>query len=214
MARGKRRFLSCFWVSGLILISVAGCDEPAVPHSPVTNQPGPPPPPPPLGQAPPDNTSAVGQQPPYQPSVAEASESPQPPSPIDASQRQMNREPHSDSHATRPTPNPSANRPLRFIAKLSAGTALPQTLPTGTAMGMSVDYVLQGELPASAAATVWVIESAQGEQAIPVQLNAKGNLMTFVNMRPEHGPFRSYLAVVYSDGREVPISRKIDMRSP
>jgi hypothetical protein len=123
-------------------------------------------------------------------------------------------EPHSDSHATRPTPNPSANRPLRFIAKLSAGTALPQTLPTGTAMGMSVDYVLQGELPASAAATVWVIESAQGEQAIPVQLNAKGNLMTFVNMRPEHGPFRSYLAVVYSDGRKVPISRKIDMRSP
>ena len=39
--------------------------------------------------------------------------------------------------------------------------------------------------------------------------------MTFVtDMRPEQGPFRSYLAIVLADGRKVPISPKIDMQSP
>lgn len=81
-------------------------------------------------------------------------------------------------------------------------------------MGMSVDYVVQEALPASATATLWVIESARGVREVPVRLLPKGNLMAFTDMRPEHGPFHSYLVVVYSDGRKVPISRKIDMRSP
>ena len=83
-------------------------------------------------------------------------------------------------------------------------------------MGMSVDYVLLDTLPTSAVQTVWVIESAQGaSRDVPVPLNAQGNLMTFVtDMRPEHGPFRSYLAILLADGRKVPISPKIDMQSP
>ena len=83
-------------------------------------------------------------------------------------------------------------------------------------MGMSVDYVLTNALPSAAERTVWVIESAQGASTdVPVRLDAQGNLMTFVtDMRPEHGPFRSYLAIVFADGRKVPISPKIEMRSP
>ena len=83
-------------------------------------------------------------------------------------------------------------------------------------MGMSADYVLQRTLPTSAVRTVWVIESAlSGSRDVPVSLNARGNLLTFVtDMRPEHGPFRSYLAILLADGRKVPISPKIDMQSP
>lgn len=100
-------------------------------------------------------------------------------------------------------------------ARLSAGVALPQSLPDGTAMGFSVDYVLPGNLPTSASRTVWLIESAKGGSVvIPVVLAAKGNLSTFVQrMRPEHGPFQSYLAILMPDGRQLPISPKITMKS-
>ena len=33
-------------------------------------------------------------------------------------------------------------------------------------------------------------------------------------MKPEDGPFRSYLAIVLADGQKVAISPKIDMQSP
>jgi hypothetical protein len=77
-------------------------------------------------------------------------------------------------------------------------------------------YVVVGTVPTSAGQTVWVIETARGASAnVPVRLDTRGNLMTHVtHMRPEHGPFRSYLAVVLQDGSTVPISRKIDMKTP
>ncbi len=103
-----------------------------------------------------------------------------------------------------------------YPAKLSAGVALPQSLPTGTAMAMSVDYVLQGPLPTSAVQTVWVIEAARGgTAALPVPLKTNGNLMTFVTtMKPDDGPFQSYLAVIFSNRTRQPISAKVEMRSP
>ena len=82
-------------------------------------------------------------------------------------------------------------------------------------MGMSVDYVLTSALPTSTNQIIWAIESAQGAtQDVPVSLDARRNLLTFADLKPEQGPFRSYLAIVQPDGRKLPISSKIDMRSP
>ncbi len=99
-------------------------------------------------------------------------------------------------------------------ARLSAGVALPQSLPTGTTMGFSVDYVFAAGQPASNMKTVWVIEMAKrGAAEIPVRLRARGNLNAFVpGARPEHGPFQCYLAVVATNGQRLPISPKVAMK--
>jgi hypothetical protein len=83
-------------------------------------------------------------------------------------------------------------------------------------MGMSVDYVLIDAEPPSGGETVWVIEASRGANVqIPVRLRGEGNLMEFVpQWQPTDGPFRSYLAVRFSDGRLVPMSDTIDMASP
>ena len=99
--------------------------------------------------------------------------------------------------------------------KLSAGVALPQPLPNGTAMGFSVDYVVLEDLPPSDGEIKWVIESAKESTEVDVQLDSEGNLTTFApTMKPEDGPFQSYLAIVASDGHKLPISPTIAMRSP
>ena len=103
----------------------------------------------------------------------------------------------------------------QFYARLSAGVALPQSLPNGTTMGFSVDYVLSRNLPGSGNRSIWVIQSAKGGSvAIPVQLKAKGNLSAFApGLRPEHGPFQSYLAIQMPDGRQQVIAPKVAMKS-
>ncbi len=102
-----------------------------------------------------------------------------------------------------------------FYARLSAGVALPQSLPNGTTMGFSVDYALSRKLPSSGSRSIWVIQSAKGGSvAIPVQLKAKGNLSTFApGLRPEHGPFQCYLAIQMPDGRQQAISPKVAMKT-
>jgi len=95
--------------------------------------------------------------------------------------------------APAPSAAPSAGTPLSI--QLSAGTALPQTLPDGTAMGFSVDYQFTEGRPDPSARYFWVIERTQGSPARqPVRLEARGTLQGFVNdFRPEHGPFQAHL---------------------
>ena len=79
--------------------------------------------------------------------------------------------------------------------RLSAGVALPQSLPTGTAMGFSVDYEFVRHPPTGPANFFWVIESGKG-QAVrqPVQMTARGTLQGFVTQfRPEHAPFSTHI---------------------
>jgi len=201
-----------------MLTFMAGCDEQPVPSAPPASTLRPPEPPVRPRQEAPSAPSAEAND--EQPK-GNQSDAPQsagtPVQPPPAFPRQGNEGgPGRSAPAAPPGAAPSGGTPQQFIVRLSAGVALPQSLPTGTAMGMSVDYVLQGALPTSAVATVWVIESAQGASVeVPVRLNAQGNLMTFVtDMRPEHGPFRSYLAAMFAGGRRTPISPKIDMQSP
>ncbi len=113
------------------------------------------------------------------------------------------------------TPSPVASRADHCV-QLTNGLALPQLLPTGTAMGMSVDYELRGTLPSSATQVFWVIEPSQGAQAsIPVVLQDQGNLATFVvEMKPDQGPFRCQLVAQLSNGSLTPVSSPVDMRGP
>ncbi len=215
-----------FWVDWrfVVLVGVAilattvGCDEPPTPPSAPAGRSGPP--------EPPVRISHDAVKSPSSPVQGESSEESRPgktpalggslASPAGASQPGVAGGQRGNLPVTRPgAPLPSGSQP-RFPAQLSAGMALPQSLPTGTALGMSVDYVLLETLPTAAVQAVWVIESAQaGNAEVPVRLAAQGNLMTFItNMKPEHGPFHSYLAVVFSDGHREPISPQIEMRSP
>ncbi len=78
---------------------------------------------------------------------------------------------------------------------LSAGVALAQTLPTGTAMGFSVDYRFKQGGPITGSRYVWVIEGTKPEPVRQdVQLGMQGTLQTFVpQWRPENGPFRCHI---------------------
>jgi hypothetical protein len=178
------------FVSLAMLCALPGCDEQSVPPVAPVNKSKPPEPP--VGRRRDESSPAAAP----------------------TSQQGNANAQYGNTPVTAPVTSPSPGTPLQVAVQLSAGVALPQSLPTGTAMAMSVDYVVQGTLPTDAKQVVWVIESAQGSVDVPVTLAAQGNLMTFVTvMKPEQGPFHSYLAVVFSDGRKEAISAKADMRT-
>ena len=104
------------------------------------------------------------------------------------------REPTAPANTLAPA-SPSTQQPGAMSIKLSAGTALPQTLPTGTAMGFSVDYEFVSGRPDEAAKYLWVIKSAEGRTVKQqVHLRLRGTLEGFVlEFRPEHGPFQTGL---------------------
>ena len=89
-------------------------------------------------------------------------------------------------------PTPSRQPSIR----LSTGVALPQSLPTGTAMGFSADYqFVQGE-PSPSSPYFWVIRPSKGQPVkLEVRLKRKGTLPpTFVQQfRPENGPFQGHI---------------------
>ncbi|MFH1923481.1 MAG: hypothetical protein ABIP48_26775 [Planctomycetota bacterium] len=92
--------------------------------------------------------------------------------------------------------------PRQPSIKLSAGVALPQSLPTGTAMGFSADYRFTDGQPSPSSRYFWVIEPAKGEPVrMEVKLNDEGTLPpTFVpSFRPENGPFRTHVEDGYGN---------------
>ena len=99
-----------------------------------------------------------------------------------------------------PKPRPAPSTPSRPAPsqlpsiKLSAGVAVPQSLPTGTAMGFSVDYQFIGGSPGPSP-YAWVIQPGNGQVAKqPRQLQPRGTLQAFVlQFRPENGPFRTHI---------------------
>jgi len=108
-------------------------------------------------------------------------------------------------------PTPSTTKPS---IRLSVGIALPQTLPDGTQIGVSVDYKVTGQLNTSAK-YVWVIESRQGETAMEVQLKPQGgNLASFlpIDIRPGDSPFKARIDEVSSSGSRVCVSNVESLR--
>jgi hypothetical protein len=113
------------------------------------------------------------------------------------------------ARAIAPTPRPRTTN----LVRLSAGTSLPQSLPTGTTMSFSVDYGLRQKPGNSSIKYFWVIERTMGSPlAIPVQLRAKGTLTQLTTgWRPEHGPFRCYIALRNSSGKLTPVSATVPL---
>lgn len=104
-------------------------------------------------------------------------------------------------------PRPPENHP--FPVFLSDGTALAQTLPDGTAVGLSVHYEFVQGQPKSSEKYFWVIEPAKKPAGkVPVELQASGTLQGFVPLKPEDGPFKSHL----EDASGKRLSQSIDMR--
>jgi hypothetical protein len=88
--------------------------------------------------------------------------------------------------------------------------ALAQTLPTGTAMGFSVDYEFTEAGPNPSSPYLWVVEPSRGQPVkMGVSLRERGTLQTFVlQLRPEHGPFKSHI----EDGHGNRLSQSIPLR--
>jgi hypothetical protein len=82
----------------------------------------------------------------------------------------------------------AAGSPAPLI-HLLAGVAVPQSLPTGTVMAISVDYSLYAELKSSSRYAL-VVKSTAGEIVSEVKLEPEGNLSVFFQqLKPEHRPF-------------------------
>jgi len=114
------------------------------------------------------------------------------------------------SASTPPTPAEPAAAQQPSI-RLSAGVALPQSLPTGTAMGFSVDYQFSAGAPSTSSPYVWVIQPSKGQRAIERrQLTNQGTLQSFFQQqfRPENGPFSTHI----EDANGNRLSRSLPLR--
>jgi len=117
---------------------------------------------------------------------------------------------------TRPSaPVSAARQNTQTAFHLSAGAALPQSLPMGTVMSFSVDYQQRGQLPSGSVNYLWVIKGVSGStHRQPVRLKSNGTLTTIVpGLRPEAGPFECHLAAYRgSRGQPQPVSNSIPLR--
>ncbi len=99
--------------------------------------------------------------------------------------------------------------------RLSAGVALPQTLPSGTAVMFSVDYLFVGVKPDPDAAYFWEIRRGDGKiQQIAVEISKiRGNLHLFLPIRPEAGPFQSRITLAEAaDAEPTPLTDWVEMK--
>ena len=192
-------------IAHTILVSVAmnllftGCEPPSSAQSakgvvtsggPPRPPMPPPPPPPPPGE---EGTTVATSLPVASSETNPVARNPVAPQPVET---------------TAADPTPRASTAKTFI-KLSVGIALPQTLPDGTQVGVSVDYKLLKPSLNSAAKYLWVIESAKGEIAMEVQIKPEGgNLAGFLplEIRPGDSPFKARIDEVMSSGSRVTVS--------
>ena len=98
--------------------------------------------------------------------------------------------------------------------QLSAGIAVPQSLPTGTAIGVSVDYRVVGSFTRSSHYR-WIVKSAAGEATSEVQLESSGTLAAFfLELKPEHRPFTVRIEEVSAGSqRRVVISNELPLKT-
>jgi hypothetical protein len=127
------------------------------------------------------------------------------PSPQESSEPRPTSGQSADTPAPGPAESPAMNQPAETppptaaqqpSIRLSAGVALPQSLPTGTAMGFSVDYRFSEGSPSSTSPYAWVIQPSKGQKAIErVRLSNQGTLQSFFQQqfRPENGPFTTHI---------------------
>lgn len=95
---------------------------------------------------------------------------------------------------------PSGTPPIH----LSAGIAVPQSLPTGTQMGISVDYAIRGALNRSSRYVLVISSEGGGSVEAEVKLATSGTFQDFVpKLRPEDRPFNCRIDEVTPGGRRI-----------
>jgi hypothetical protein len=97
---------------------------------------------------------------------------------------------------------------------LSAGVALPQLLPEGTQVGVSVDYKVNRPLHSSR--YVLVIESSAGQLTLPIKLSPMGGTVQDflpLSVRPEHKPFRARIDELPPTGNSVQASNTVPLQT-
>jgi hypothetical protein len=117
--------------------------------------------------------------------------------------------------ATPATPPASSPAPAQVpFINLSAGIAVPQSLPTGTAMAISVDYERYAELKTSSRYAL-VVKSNAGEIATEVKLESSGNLSVFIQQfKPEHRPFTARIEeVTPGSKRRTIVSNEVTLKT-
>ncbi|HEX5035149.1 MAG TPA: hypothetical protein VFW62_11780 [bacterium] len=97
---------------------------------------------------------------------------------------------------------------------MSAGIAVPQSLPEGTVMGLSADYEVFGSLRPSSR-YVWVVKSGAGETVNAVELQRSGTLSAFfLELKPQHRPFSVRIEELPSGSkRRVIISNEMTLQT-
>jgi hypothetical protein len=110
--------------------------------------------------------------------------------------------------ATTPTAVPVATALSATQVSLSAGVALPQSLPQGTVMGFSVDYEFSGGGPVSGRRYLMVIQPRGGTAAeVEFQPAASGNWTAFVpELGPNQAPFTAQVVELAEDGTRAVVS--------
>lgn len=120
---------------------------------------------------------------------------------------------YSANHGGGGAPAASTGAPSSAVpqVRLSSAVALAQSLPTGTAMGFSMDYVFLSEFLPNAR-YAWIIQPPRGKAiAMEVRLQQQGSLSQFVTQwGPMEGTYQLQLVIMDSQGKPRPMSRAID----
>jgi hypothetical protein len=99
--------------------------------------------------------------------------------------------------------------------QLSAGVAVPQSLPGGTQIGVSVDYrTLRGVDPSSQ--YLLIVASSAGETTLPVELDASaGTIEGFLppSVRPEDQPFHARIEERHAGSAAVKASNTLRLQT-
>ena len=97
---------------------------------------------------------------------------------------------------------------------LSAGIAVPQSLPTGTVMAISVDYEVYAELKPSFRYAL-VVKSGAGEIVSEFKPQSSGNLSVFFQqLKPEHRPFTARIEeLTPGSNRRTIVSNEVTLKT-
>lgn len=197
---------------GVLLLAslLAGCEPGQLsgPAGVVVNGPPGPPPPPPSPAASLPEMQAANVQPPESAIGADSA------APAEALASQSAEEFTTTTQSLPVTPGqgspaaPTGEPVAAPFVNLSAGIALPQLLPEGTQVGVSVDYSLRGN-PQTSCRYFLVVASSAGETPVPVALEPRGGtIQVFLpaEVRPEHQPFRAQIDEVSPQGQRTRVS--------
>jgi hypothetical protein len=193
-----RRFI--LLVGSVFVLWFTGCTDNSPPSAITTANATPPP-------AIPTNPNVV-------PAVTAPSETPAPATPPDAA-KGPDKSPAVAAPPQKPdVPAPAPDTRVGRI-RLSAGVALPQSLPQGTTVMCSMDYEWVEGSPQQGCEYSWVVELGNGKPvAGPAKVNRRrGTIEIILNgIKPDQGPFKGAIFVKTPGANPEPISDFVNLK--